>query len=360
MFIDLLDEVAVAKKESGIEVRYNCPFCGEDRQKFYVQGSEPYLWHCKKCDRHGNPVSFVMKFYSVGFVEAKDILENYDYYVGDSTKTAVSEYYDSSLSDAEQLALIASGMSRKDEISNESSHYDALLPTELPDGFKYLSDNIMNSESYPYVNYLFNRNINMDMINYYNVGYVIEGGFKHPETGNYIRITSSIVFPTKDREGNIIYWNTRAISSNAYVKSINAPSDGQHYSKNNTIFNLYPAASTGNIVIFEGVFNAMMAGVSGVATFGKQVTADQIGLLKEQYDINNKLSFYVFLDTDAKQEMLSVARRIYEFTSNVHIVINPYKNKDANDLGYKITGELLNEAPIYVPDSAQELNFILS
>ena len=359
MFIDLLDEVAIAKKESGNEIRYNCPFCGEQRQKFYIQSSDPYLWHCKKCDRHGNPASFVMSYYSVSFPEAKDMLENYDYYVGDATKTAVNEYYDSSLSDAEQLALIASGASSTvEEESNSRLH--GLKPTILPDGFKYIADNLMSQESYPFINYLFNRNINMAMISTYNIGYVVNGGFKHPETGKYIKILNAIVFPTKDSNDNIIYWNTRAISPDAYVKSINAPSDDEHYSKNNTIFNLYNAVKTNNVVIFEGVFNALMAGNSGVATFGKQVTDDQILLLKEEYDKAPTINFYIFLDTDAKKEMISVAKRIYEFTSNVHIVINPYKNKDANDLGYSITGKLLQEAPLYVPDSSQELNFLLS
>lgn len=357
MFIDLLDEVATAKKESGNEIRYNCPFCGEQRQKFYIQSTDPYLWHCKHCDRHGNPASFVMSYYSVDFSEAKDMLENYDYYVGDSSKTAVNEYYDNTLSDAEQLALIASGITKNTEVT---ANKGVFKPTVLPDGFKYISQSVENYESYPYINYLFNRKINMEMIYMYDIGYVVEGGFKHPGTGKYIKVLNSIVFPTKDEEGNIIYWNTRSISPNAYVKSINAPSDDEHYSKNNTIFNLYPAANSGHIVIFEGVFNAMMAGISGVATFGKQVTDDQIALLKSVYKDRNNLSFYVFLDTDAKEEMLSVSKRIYEFCNNVHIVMNPYKGKDANDLGYQVTAELLRDAPLYSPDSSQELNFIIS
>lgn len=357
MFLDLLDEIATGKKDAGVETRYNCPFCNEQRQKFYVQNHEPYLWHCKYCDRSGNPVKLVMEYYSVGYPHAKEMLESYDYYLDNKDLNRVSEFYDDKLSDAEQLALIASGMSGSLDDS-KSTH--KLIPTKLPEGFKYLKDNVNNREAFPFINYLYNRGINMSMIVNYDIGYVVNGFFEHPGTGKNIPILSSIVFPTKDIFGNIIYWNTRAIASNAYVKSINAPSDSEHYSKNDTIFNLYNAVKTGHVVISEGVFNAMMSGISGVATFGKQITDSQIELLKEEYNKNSSIKFYVFLDNDAKKEILTLAKKLYDFTENVYLVINPYKGKDANDLGYSVTKELILSAKKYNPNSGIELSLLIS
>ena len=105
MFLDLLRETTTGELESGTEVRFNCPFCGDERQKFYVQDEDPYLWHCKYCDRHGNPITFVKEFYGVSFIDAKEILEGYDYYVGDTTKTKMNSYSSAELTEAEQLFL---------------------------------------------------------------------------------------------------------------------------------------------------------------------------------------------------------------------------------------------------------------
>lgn len=352
MFLDLVRETTGNEVESGSEVRFNCPFCGDERQKLYIQADEPFLWHCKYCDRHGNPVQFVKEFYGIPFVEAKELLESYDYYIDDEVRSKLNSYSDTELTEAEQLLML---LSKANSTEAKEEVIDELNPVDMPKGFKLLKDNVDNPESYPYFNYLQKRNISPYLALYYNIGYIDDGSYYNPNKDTESFIRHSIVFTTKDKTGNVIYWSTRAIEKDAYVKSLNAPVLDGYYSKRNTIFNLYSAENTGSIVVSEGILNAITTGPSGVATFGKQVTDDQVLLLKQAYHRNPSLKFYIFLDTDANEQTLTLAKRIYEFTDNIYLVPNPYKGKDANDLGFEITKKLLDNAVQYSPNSLSEL-----
>lgn len=356
MFLDIVREVTTEEKDSGNEVRFNCPFCGEENQKLYVQSEDPYLWHCKHCDRHGNPVQFVMSFYSVPFSEAKDILESYDYFMDDKDKTYLKENTDSSLTEAEQLFLLlansnTSGDSKQDEI---------LKPVPLPTGFKYLADNTKNRESFPFFNYLIARGITPELIFEYKIGYITQGKYFNPNKNAESTILNSVVFPTFDNDDNVIYWNTRSIIPDVTVKSLNAPVVDGYFSKKNTVYNLNNAEKTGRIIISEGVFNAITTGPSGVATFGKQITDEQIKLFRDAVDKNQNIEFLVFLDNDAKAQFINTAQRIYQFTDRVYLVINPYGNQDANDLGMETVRYLLQDAIPYKPNSAAELLLLTS
>lgn len=351
MFLDLLDEYTSGEKLlAQDQIRYNCLFCGEEKHKFYVQDKEPYLWHCKHCDRSGNPVKLVMMLNSVGYGEAKDILETYDYYVGNLEQNSLNEKLpDTELTESEKLFLLIHG-----------THKDAVVdtkykPNKLPTGFKYLWDNKRNPESFPYFNYLIKRGISLEMIKHYNIGYVVSGSYVHPESGKTLSLRTSVVFVTFDEQGNEIYWNTRNIDRNAMIKSINAPADEKTYSKKNTIFNLDKASKTDKIVIYEGVINALMSGDSGIATFGKQITGEQVKLLEN----HNNLPFYIFLDTDAKAQAISLARELVKYNKNTYLVVNPYGNKDANDLGPAIVAELVSKAVKFDNSGKAELAYAL-
>lgn len=356
MFIDLVRELSSNEKDAGNETRFNCPFCLEEKQKLYIQAEEPYLWHCKHCDRHGNPVQFVMQFYDVRFQEAKEILESYDYYLDDTDRNKVNEAIGGSgtkLTDAEKLFLLIRASKNQEENNKQP-----LIPVDIPKSTKFLKDNTTNPESYPFFNYLIGRNISPYKAINYNIGYIVEDSIKSPNTGNDIPIRNSLLFPTYNSYGEVIYWNTRSIEPNPYIKAINAPEISGHYSKSTAIFNLNNARLTDKIVVTEGVLNAMSV-ASGVATFGKQVTDEQVRLLSE-VAVDKHIPIYIFLDYDAKAQSINLAKRLYNFTKDVYIVINPYPNKDANDLGIEIANRLVEKAIKYSPDSLAELVLTLS
>lgn len=361
MFLDLVREVTNGEKLASGENRYNCPFCFEEKHKLYIQEEYPYLWHCKHCDRSGNPITFVKELYSVDFLQAKDILEDYEYYIDDTEKTELKEALSSNteLTEAEQLYLLLDQFSKgqHEEYSNSQT---ALEPVPLPEGTKRLITKEKLPESFPYINYLLNRGISLYEMEYYGIMYLPNGVIKMPQTGKEVPIANSLVFPTYNDEGQVVYWNTRSIEKDPYIKAINAPEFENSFSKKNTIFNLDKAKKTGNIVISEGVLNAISTGNSGVATFGKQITDEQVQLLEQAFLENKNLNFYIFLDYDAKNQALELAKRIYVFSPNIYLVVNPYGNMDANDMGKEKALELISSAKRYYPGSGSELQLILS
>lgn len=356
MFLDMIDEYTQGGRlEAQKEVRFNCPFCGEERHKFYVQDSEPYLWHCKQCDRSGNPVKFVMLLNSVSYEDAKDILEVYDYYVGNLDQTKLQENFsDQELTDSEKLFILVQG----DTKAPVNKEIKKLNPNPLPKGFKFLWDERYNKESFPYYNYLIKRGVTLDMIKKYHIGYVDNGSYIHPETGAILPIKTSIVFITYGISGEPIYWNTRSINKLSRQKSLNAPADSGTFSKRNSIFNLNNAIKTDKVVIYEGVFNALMSGDSGVATFGKQVTSEQLDLLRKY--VEDDTPIYLFLDNDAKDETDLLAKNIYKFHKYLYIVINPNGDKDANDLGKDTVSVLIKNAIKYDNSGRAQMLFNLS
>lgn len=345
MFIEYLEEILENEKKAMGEYRFNCPFCGEEKAKFYVQSDEPFLWHCKHCDQSGNPIKFIMKYNSVGFDEAKEILKDFGYDVDNISSSNFDNSFSSELTDSEKMILAIKH--RHDSKSDaESDSAIELNPINPPYNVKLLPQNMNNPEALPYLDYLHKRGINDDEIYRYNIGYTPLSSVTTKE-GKNVMIHTSIVFFTFDDSGRMIYWNTRSIDKNAFIKSFNAPAGKDEYSKDTSIFNLNNAKKTGSIIITEGVFNAITVGISGVATFGKQVTEHQINLLKDVYEENNDTKFVVFLDNDAYEQKERLGKELSNFSDNVYIVSNPYKEKDANDIGRKEAQRLVSEARKY-------------
>lgn len=353
MFMDLVRELAGDSKVAGMEERFRCVFCDDDKQRLYVQSEIPYLWNCKHCGRTGNAISFVEEFYQVGFGEAKDILATYDYDVDNIGVTLFNEaYHDDSLTDAEQLMLALSHVNKPEESVDEE-----LLAVPYPTGFKYIADNLKNPESYPFIRYLVGRGVTLQEMLRHGMGYVTQGQVRKATAEEVFNIYDSVIFTTYNDQGEPIYWNSRAIDKQATIKSLNAPSRDNEYGKHNTIFNLNTAKHLDYIVIYEGVFNALMSNEHGVATFGKQVTDKQVELLADTLNSNPDMKFYVALDSDAMKEADNLARRLYNYTDQVYLVSYPKGGADANDLGREVMARLVQEASVYEPGGS--LRFLL-
>lgn len=349
-FLDLLSEELGDSKNAGNNTRYRCPFCGEDNYKFYVR-NDTGIYQCFHCGSKGNALKFLEVYYGYSYKEAKEQVEDWS---GETIDAKTTERF-SELSDMESLFLAIAKGPHKVEQAEEAK---TTIP--LPTNFKPLYQNMNNPEAFPYLTYLNNRGVTLEEIYTHVMGYVIEGQVRKSsltEDGetDYFTIRNSIVFLTFDDNGNYLYWNSRSIEKNPMVKSLNGPALSNEHSKNDVIFNLNKARKTNEIVIFEGVFNALMAGQSGVATFGKMITDSQLELLKQAYEDNHELRFVVFLDSDARKQATDLASRLATFTKNVYIVDSPYGDKDANDLGREITQELIRNAKRYSEISSLEV-----
>lgn len=351
MFYDLINDIAGENKEAITDYRYKCPFCGETKFKFYVQKESPYLWQCYHCGRSGRPVTFVMQYYGVTFHKAVDILDTYMEDEGLLNFEQITGYDSNELTEAEQILLSLTAH------NNTPTSTEAMTAVLYPTNTKFFQFNMHNPEAYPYMQYLVDRGVTLKQLLQHGMGYVIRGEVAKTDGEGTITITNSVIFTTFDDHNQPRYWNTRSIEPDAYIKALNAPARRDQFGKNNSIFNLNRARKTDKIIISEGVFNALTTGDSGVATFGKQVTEGQVSMLAEAGIDNPKMKYYIFLDTDATKEALKLAKKLYQYVPNVYLVENPYKGKDANDLGSAITQELIRKAIPYTEENS--LKFIL-
>ena len=338
MFLDLLKQELGASKDAGDQIRFNCPFCAEHKHKFYVSRDKG-LWICFKCSEKGNPVTFVTEYFGVTFPEAVDILATFDYDVEQRDDRLTPAQYGNDLSEEEQLLLF---ISREGKPYEEDKRKRFKCPSP-PTNCKSLEANFNTPEAFPFFQYLHGRGVTLDQIKKHHISYVTYGQVELID-GRKMDLVNHLVFFTFDSKGKPIYWNTRSIEQNPFIKSFNAPSQEDEYSKNNTVFNLNHAENTDRIVIQEGVFDATTIGDSGVATFGKKVTDTQIDLLVKAASKNN-IPIYIFLDEDASKEMGQAVQKLQAKSSSipVYLVVNK-TGMDANDLGKEASEELIKNA----------------
>lgn len=311
-------------------MRFNCPLCGEQKNKLYVNSDGVY--HCFHCAVSGfGAITFLSKYYGISYSEANNLAKEYGYSKEEFTPQAIS---DNNL--ANNLLVLLSN-SKSNDLAPK------LKMPKLPTGTKHLVENWNNPEAYPYFEYLMKRSITKKDILSYDICYCIKGTAK--TSRGVIGINKSIVFISKHK--NIpIYWNTRSIEDSPFIKSFNSYAvPGKEYSRSQSLFN-YDAIYSDNIVICEGVFNAItishLDGYSGVATFGKEVTDAQLDIL-----IKSNGTLYLFLDNDANSKIVELGRRLLErgvSSDRIRLVNNPYIGKDANDLGEHICLELLQKS----------------
>lgn len=324
MFTDYLDETLGDNKDIGHEKRYNCPFCDDTEHKLYVSSNGDHsdgLWICFHCGKKGNPISFVMRYENIRFNDAKEVLEMYDYSLGEYTGSD-----NQSLTDEERMLLFISNINKAQEEEKKPSK---LTPPNLPIGYKRIVDNLNNKEVIPFLMYLKKRGFSFEDIVKHNIGYITDG-YVESSNGNKVNLSNHLVFLTHSEDGSYRYWNTRSIVPNPSIKSFNGLSKDNEYSKKNSVFNLNQAVVEPEIYIVEGVPDALTLGNRGVATFGKQVTEDQVDLIVNSIKEDQKL--YIMLDMDAKKEMSALADKLYSRHKETYLVLND-TYKDANDLG---------------------------
>lgn len=331
-FTDYLDEYLGDSKDIGTQKAYNCPFCENSTgYKLYVRDAgddRDGLWDCKRCGRVGNPVSFVMQYNQVGFSDAKDTLSLYDY----TLTPFMQDAKDRGFSTEEMLILY---MAECEKPREQKSKQEKLVPPPLPVGFR---QDWGHPDAWAFIDYLLNvRNFNQEDIFKHNVGFITRG-HTTTATGKKVYLENHVIFLTHDNNGQYQYWNSRSIEKNPYVKTFNGPAKDGEYSKSTTVFNLNLARYKPEIVIVEGVPDALTIGDSGVATFGKQVTDKQINLIVGAITPEQRL--YVMLDTDAKEQTEKLSKTLYKLHKNTYIVLNP-SNEDANDMGRERTWEII-------------------
>lgn len=338
LYVSLLEQEPVGR--TGDEIRFHCPSCGSIHDKLYVNINNG-MFDCKnEPDFHGGIYTFLHTIFKMSFPEIKEYLNDWDI-----DFQGVSDLINPEDSLYDKLVVIK----HQDDLKEDEEQVDLVMPP-LPSNFKLIMDNLANPESFPFANYLNRRGVTYDQLVKHSIGYVTQGEIKREED-KVVPVDSQVIFITKDINNNPIYWNSRSILPNPYIKSLNGVGVADNnYTRKDVIFNLNNFKDNQAIVICEGVFNALTIDDDqylGVATFGKAITDIQVNLLANLKDrVSN---YYLFLDTDAKGTMFKLASRMVEQGvegNQIKMVINPYEGQDVNDLGKELAHVLLQRATI--------------
>lgn len=315
------------KSSDSGEMMTSCPFCKHENYKFWV--SPDIKFHCWVCGVGGVGIaSFISQYYNISYKESLK-------YIKDNKLILSSSTHESITSNELQDQLLTIGTKTIDRLSMPS----------LPTNTKKLLDNLSNSEVIPFLRYLKRRKMTRkDLLNY-DFRYVVDGEISLGSNKKF-RIYNHLIFVTHNKQGPV-YWSTRSVEEDPYIKSYNAHSSNIEYSKNEVFFNMDKVGPDSNVVICEGVFNAITStseGYTGIATFGKNITDTQIRNIIRC----NPKSFYIFLDNDAKSLAIRLITKLISFgigLDKIHLVNNPYGNKDSNDLGKKISRIIIDSSP---------------
>jgi DNA primase len=257
-------------KNSGIgEVIMRCPF-HEDKMASFAMSLKNGLWKCFGCGLEGNLIKFIMLAYHLNYVQANDFLHQ---------RAGLSD--DVNIDDLiflREIENIIGDKTEKEETENIKVNFTPEIIASMYEGQD------------PY-NYLQERGLDDDTINYFECGYTKHWKcFRNKKTFYEERIT----WPGHDKDGNIIGFigRTPVGDEPKYRYTIG-------YKKADNLFNFHRAKSYAKdgIILVEGSFDAMKIHSFGYpnvcAILGAKLSANQTKIL---FNMTNKV--YLMFDND--------------------------------------------------------------
>ena len=339
-------------KKSGSYYKTNCPFHNEKSASFVVTPSRQ-IWHCFGCGEGGDVFTFLMKYESLEFKEALQIL-------ADRAGIKLPAY---SPTDTEQ-----------DKAQDSAYRVNDLTA-------KFYHEVLMRSESMePARQYAKGRGLKAETVKDWLIGYAPEGfhtletfllkkGFTKKELAAagvsitsqrnsseiFDRFSGRLMFPIWNMSGKIIGFTARILANDPKAaKYINSP-ETSIYHKSRVIFGLYQARQEirkkDEAIIVEGnmdVITCHQAGFKNViGSSGTAFTTDQLSAIG-RFTKNLKFAF----DTD--QAGALAAKRALDVALELGMNISIVKIENAKDPDEliqkdpKLFAKAVAEAPRYM------------
>lgn len=284
--IYLLDNVIKNKgrklRKSG-EWIYYCPFCSHYKPKLQIN-IKSQKYHCWVCSEKG--ITFTSLFYKLN---------------------ATSQQFE----ELSELGLLAN--TAKFIVEKENDF------VKLPPEFKSLinhGDSIIYKHA---ISYLKQRNIIIDDIMKYNIGYCNSGIYNN-----------RIIIPSYDEVGKLNFFIGRDMYS-SYMKYRNSPTP-----KDIIGFDFFVNWNE-DIILVEGVFDAIAIKRNVIPLFGKTI----LPKLKQKIYKKQVKSIFIVLDRDATLDSI---RMIDEFMKNgINVYFVRLTGKDPSELGFNKMLKLIRE-----------------
>lgn len=219
----------------GEELRGDCPFCGDTRARLGVN-SQTKLWHCFNCDEAGNLVGFLMRVLGLTYEAAVEmILEGRDRRRGLTELRAV------------------------ERTPAKPAPASISLPTE----FEVLKMPMLKRNGRFWRYLIQGRSLSIPQVQDYGIGFARSGEFAW-------RVIVPIIM-----HGQLMTFVARAISRERQPK-YRSPVGADN---SRALFNLERLAGQEEVVLVEGVFDALRIPDMAVATLGTHLSQAQRTLL---------------------------------------------------------------------------------
>jgi DNA primase len=281
--VDVVQEkVSLTKK--GREYMGLCPFHGEKTPSFYVNPAKGF-YYCFGCQSKGNIFTFYQEVYKMTFIEAVENL-------------------------AQKAGLSIPAKLNLSEAFKEDNKKNNLISI-CESANDYFSQNLSSQEGKQALDYLRNRGLKKETIDYFNLGFafnsskplwdiiekngyydedILEIGLKnHNQKGDiYDFFRNRIIFPIKDAFGKTIAFGGRGMGDEI-PKYLNTK-ESYIFHKKNTLYNLNLALQNlknNSLIVVEGYMDVIALFNNGfktaVAGLGTSVTLEHLKLINK-YD----------------------------------------------------------------------------
>ncbi len=282
------------KSKDGNEVIFHCPNCHHHKLKLNIELNKN-IFHCWVCDYSGYGIHKLVNNKEDELLLKK--LTNYKF-------------------------KSSSDIFKKDELKEE-------FTLSLPKNFQYLANKKNNPIYKNIYNYAINkRNLNDNIINKYNLGYVNDPTDKI----HYNRL----IIPSYNENGKVNYYVARSIYDNKF-KYYNPPAN-----KTAIIpFELYIAWDF-PIVLVEGMFDAIAVDNNAIPLLGNTVNMKIINNIIEY----KTPKIYLYLDEDAQKFVYRNCEKLIEYGINPKIATPP-EGKDPGNLTKEENAKILKNYEEY-------------
>ncbi|MCK9596383.1 CHC2 zinc finger domain-containing protein [Candidatus Pacearchaeota archaeon] len=284
--VDILERVlgGYEHKSSSKEFLFYCPNCDHHKRKFSIN-IEKNVFKCWICEFHGKSIAYLI--YKFG--KRYDITEWKKYDIKVSEIVDFEDYF------------------KKVEVEDENKIF------ELPKEFRTLIGNKILFNSLVSRKYLKDRGLTKQDIIDWKIGYAVEGQY-----------SGRIIVPSVDINGNINFYIARTyVDSN--IKYLNPQNN------KNIVFNDLYLDWDKDIVIVEGIFDAIKSGRNSIPLLGSTLSSK--GLLFNKI-LDCKGNIYLALDSDAKKKETKIVSLLMKYGICPYIIdVSPFK--DVGEMSHK-------------------------
>ncbi|HRE31601.1 MAG TPA: DNA primase, partial [Candidatus Berkiella sp.] len=277
--VSLIQE-SVKLKKAGANYSACCPFHHEKTPSFTVSATKQF-YHCFGCQAHGDAIRFLMEHQSLNFVEAVERL-------------------------AARVGM-AVPKDPKDEAKAKQRNEHTNVLNRVAE---FYSTQFKHPKAVQAVTYLKKRGLTGLTAKAFGMGFAKEGWdnllshfegepqalkvleeagliIKHESGRFYDRFRNRIMFPIRDRKGNVLGFGGR-VMDNSQPKYLNSP-DSPLFQKGHCLYGIHEALQGERwqkAIVVEGFFDVVMLAQHGIkgalATQGTAITSHHLTYLFQQ------------------------------------------------------------------------------